>query len=121
MTADIPEPPADFLRGRTAIQIRDTDQVATATADIEPGETVYITGVRNGAQVLARQRIPAGHKIALVGIHAHTEIRKYGEVIGLATSDIGEGEHVHVHNCRGLKARRFTTDHQDGTDHGDAL
>ena len=98
----------DRIGGKTAIQIRDTNHVATATADVEPGETVFVTGVRNGSQLVARHRIPAGHKIALVSIPVNTEIRKYGEVIGLAISDIGEGEHVHVHNCRGLKARRFS-------------
>ena len=94
-------------RGKTAIQIRPIDHVATATADIAPGETVYVTGVGNGAQLIARQPIPIGHKIALTPIQKNSEIRKYGEVIGIATSDIGEGEHVHVHNCRGMKARRF--------------
>ena len=31
-------------------------------------------------------------------------VRKYGEIIGLATKDIQQGEYVHVHNiesCRG--------------------
>ena len=28
---------------------------------------------------------------------------KYGERMGIATADIEPGEHVHVHNVRGLK------------------
>jgi altronate dehydratase small subunit len=30
---------------------------------------------------------------------------KYGETIGLATSDISPGEHVHVHNVEGQRGR----------------
>ena len=34
-----------------------------------------------------------------------TPIIKYGETIGLATEDIKEGDHVHVHNVEGLRGR----------------
>jgi len=30
---------------------------------------------------------------------------KYGEVIGRATKDIGEGTHAHVHNIESLRGR----------------
>ena len=30
---------------------------------------------------------------------------KYGETVGLATEDIGAGQHVHVHNVEGIKGR----------------
>ncbi len=42
--------------------------------------------------------IPAGHKVALHAISAGSPIRKYGQVIGVATRDIAEGEHVHTDN-----------------------
>jgi altronate dehydratase small subunit len=32
-------------------------------------------------------------------------VRKYAEVIGLATEKIARGQHVHVHNVEGLKGR----------------
>jgi altronate hydrolase len=48
--------------------------------------------------VVARAGIPQGHKIALREIKAGTPVRKYGQVIGVATEDIAPGDHVHVHN-----------------------
>jgi altronate dehydratase len=92
---------------KTAIQIRDVDHVATAVAELLPGETVIVSGVRNGHVIEVQERIPAGHKIALRDIAADQEILKYGEPIGIATDDIVAGCWVHVHNCRGAKARRF--------------
>lgn len=44
--------------------------------------------------------IPFGHKAALRPIACGESIIKYGVVIGIATADIGTGEHVHVHNCQ---------------------
>lgn len=43
--------------------------------------------------------IPFGHKAALVDIKAGESIVKYGVVIGIATENIDQGVHVHVHNC----------------------
>jgi altronate dehydratase small subunit len=92
---------------KTAIQIKDTDHVATLTEAVLAGETVRVTGVASGRTIVARADIAAGHKIAMANIANHTEIRKYGEVIGVSTAAIVRGDHVHVHNCRGLRGRRF--------------
>ena len=94
---------------KTAIQIRDQDHVATVVTALEPGDIVHITGITEGRTLSAREAIPVGHKIALHRIGAHEEILKYGEVIGAATADIEAGGWVHVHNCWGLKARRFSS------------
>lgn len=91
----------------TAIQILSMDTVATAVQILEPGEPVRITGVQNGASLVALEEVPSGHKIALRDIEKGEHILKYGEVIGAATEDIPAGSWVHVHNCRGVKARRF--------------
>lgn len=42
--------------------------------------------------------VPAGHKIARRAVRAGALVHKYGQVIGAATADIAEGDHVHVHN-----------------------
>jgi hypothetical protein len=42
--------------------------------------------------------VPARHKIALVDIDTGETVRKLGHAIGIATSRIAAGEHVHVHN-----------------------
>jgi altronate hydrolase len=42
--------------------------------------------------------VPTGHKIARRAISAGEPVRRYGQIIGLATVDIAEGDHVHSHN-----------------------
>ena len=91
----------------SAIQIRSTDTVATAVAKLATGDTVQITGAKTGTQINVSQDIPRGHKIALRDIASGEHVLKYGEVIGMATEDITMGQWVHVHNCRGIKARRY--------------
>ncbi len=93
---------------KVAIQIRETDHVATAVCELLPGDLVIVSGVRNGHVIEAREQIPLGHKIALRPIAADKEIFKYGEPIGIATTDIEAGCWVHIHNCVGAKARRFS-------------
>ncbi len=48
--------------------------------------------------VPVRQPIPSGHKVALREIGAGEPVRRYGQVIGLASQTILPGEHVHIHN-----------------------
>ena len=68
------------------------DGVVIARASLLPGAQV-------AEGVAAKQRIPAGHKVA-VRPHAVGEpIRRYGQIIGFATAPIAPGEHVHVQNC----------------------
>ena len=38
--------------------------------------------------------------VEVLGFCTWEEIKKYGEVIGVATSDILRGNHVHVHNIK---------------------
>ena len=49
--------------------------------------------------VVARATIPAGHKMATAAIAAGNPVRKFGQIIGFATSAIGPDEHVRTHNC----------------------
>jgi hypothetical protein len=93
---------------KIAIQIRESDHVATAVSELLPGDVVIVSGVRNGHVIEAKEQIPLGHKIALQPIAADQEIYKYGEPIGIAIVDIEAGCWVHIHNCLGAKARRFS-------------
>jgi len=93
---------------KMAIQIKEADHVATAVVELLPGDAVIVSGVRNGHVLEVRELIPAGHKIALRDIAADEEILKYGEPIGVATAAIDAGYWVHIHNCHGAKARRFS-------------
>lgn len=70
------------------------DDVAVARGDIVEGQ--YLSA--DGIELIARQAIPSGHKIALRSIVPGHHVRKYGQPIGEATRNIEPGDHVHVHN-----------------------
>ena len=42
--------------------------------------------------------VPRGHKIATTGIARGAQVLRYGQIIGVATTDIAAGDHVHTHN-----------------------
>lgn len=76
--------PAAFHR------IHPDDDVAVALRDADTGE-------RFGA-VAAAGPIARGHKLALRPIAAGAPVRKLGFPIGVATTAIAAGQHVHIHN-----------------------
>jgi altronate dehydratase len=78
--------------------LNEADNVAVLLAAAEPGQKVL--------GQLARDPIPSGHKIALRNIPAGSPLLKYGQVIGTAAIDIGEGQHVHSHNVEVGQAQR---------------
>lgn len=75
--------------------LREGDDVAVATRELNPGDTASAPGT---GPVAVRQPVPRGHKIALRAVPAGAEVHKYGQVIGVATTDIAPGDHVHAHN-----------------------
>ena len=75
-----------------------SDPVGLARVDLEPGVELDV----DGSSLTVRDLVPRGHKLALVDLPVGTEVRKYGQPIGLATRDIAAGEHVHEHNLRSL-------------------
>ena len=87
-----------------AVHLHPQDQVAIAKADLRAGTTVVVGGrAESPYQVVVCQLIPSGHKVALKPIAAGEPVRRYGQVIGLASRAIAPGEHVHTHNL-GLEA-----------------
>jgi altronate hydrolase len=76
------------------LRLHRSDDVAVALRPISAGETIEV----DGAQVVALEAIPHGHKVAVEGIAAGTSVRKFGWPIGRATGDIVAGAHVHSHN-----------------------
>jgi altronate dehydratase small subunit len=82
------------------------DNVATALRPLEQGESMEVELGGGTVTIRVRQAIPFGHKIALTALAKGDEVRKYGEVIGLATQRIAQGQHVHVHNVKGPETRR---------------
>jgi altronate hydrolase len=49
--------------------------------------------------VVALQRVPKGHKAAILPISEGQPILKFGQIIGFASEAIAPGSHVHTHNC----------------------
>src|SRR3984885_601873 len=78
--------------GGTAVRLHPTDNVVVASTRLPQGTFLA------GENIHAAEPIPSGHKIATTAIAAGEPVRKYGQVIGVATRDIAAGAHVHVHN-----------------------
>ena len=78
--------------GGTAVRLHPTDNVVVASTRLPRGTFLA------GENVHAIEPIPSGHKIATAAIVSGEPVRKYGQVIGVATRDIAAGAHVHVHN-----------------------
>jgi hypothetical protein len=72
----------------------DRDTIAIATVDLRVGDHVEAAG----ASFVMRDDVIRGHKVALRRMPMGTDVLRYGEVIGAATSTIEMGDHVHVHN-----------------------
>jgi altronate hydrolase len=72
------------------LQIHPSDSVAVALRALAAGES--------WRGVTVTQPVPRGHKLALQALRAGGTVRKYGQPIGLALSDIAPGEWVHSHN-----------------------
>lgn len=74
------------------------DNVAVACKAIKSGTSLEFPG---GNKVTVVNDIQFAHKFALRDLTTGDKIYKYGEVIGIATTFIGRGEHVHIHNIQG--------------------
>ena len=86
---------------RNAMIIDAKDNVAVAIEPIAKGDTaVYICEGR-AESLPALEDITIYHKLATRDIAKGEPVVKYGEHIGVASSDIKAGEHVHVHNVEG--------------------
>jgi len=88
-----------------AILLTAKDDVAAVLAPLPANGEVSVTLSTSGEplrRLTTRGAIPFGHKIAVRPIAAGQKVVRYGYPIGVATRDIGEGEHVHAHNMRSL-------------------
>jgi altronate dehydratase small subunit len=81
-----------------AIVINESDNVATAMADLFEGEVGRFMSEGRIMEISVVESIPQYHKFAIRHILRSEMILKYGEIIGQATCDISAGSHVHVHN-----------------------
>jgi len=78
------------------IELAEADNVLILATRLEAGEAIQVRGI----EVTTVDGLSLGHKIASRNIAAGDSILKYNFPIGVATTDIALGEHVHVHNVR---------------------
>ena len=86
---------APFLRPN-AVRIHAADNVAVAIHPLEAGAIIEV----EGARVVLREPIAAGHKVALRALDAGEPVVKYGFPIGALTAPVVAGEWVHSHNLK---------------------
>lgn len=79
------------------------DDVAIIVKPGQIGDDCPVSGSDVAQVVTLLDTIPMAHKVALRDIAAGEQIHKFGQPIGVATSAIRKGEHVHVHNMTGLR------------------
>ncbi|WP_455429098.1 UxaA family hydrolase [Fodinicurvata halophila] len=75
------------------VRLNPDDNVLVAARRVTAGTELPSVGLK------CRDDIPAGHKVAARAVAEGEAVRKYGQIIGFATQDIAEGQHVHSHNC----------------------
>lgn len=81
-------------------KINDKDNIVVALADLEKGEVITISN----EEIVIKDPIIMGHKIAPSDMQSGTTIIKYGYPIGNLIKDVKKGEHIHSHNLKtGLK------------------
>ena len=93
---------------KKAIIIGKKDNVATALENINKGDTVVVImsdSENNLIKLIAKEKVPFGHKISLMDIRKGESLVKYNSIIGLATSFIAKGDYVHVHNVESTRGR----------------
>ena len=75
----------------SVMRLNAIDDVLIALADLPEGAALPDGLITNGP-------IPRSHKIATRDIAKGESVRRYGQIIGVATVDIPAGTHVHSHN-----------------------
>lgn len=87
------------MTARSAIRLHPDDNVICLLTDHDAGDNPIADGVDVPVLIGA---VKSGHKVALVPIAPGGKVVKYGHPIGIATQPITPGEHVHLHNIKGL-------------------
>ena len=99
-----------------AIRIHAADNVVIARRQLLGGTLIAEEGVTVSGLV------PPGHKLATRAIAVGEPVRRYDQIIGIATQAIAPGQHVHTHNlafsdfarehapCSGVQATAFVAE-----------
>jgi len=96
-----------LTRAALTIRLHADDDVVIARAQLIGGTTLI------DEKINVVGLIPPGHKVAAHAIRMGAPVKRYNQVIGFASKDIGAGEHVHLHN---LAMGTFDRDYAFGAD-----
>jgi altronate hydrolase len=102
--------PAALADRPRAVLLRPDDTVAVAARPIPSGASIEV----GGRAVRAVEPIALGHKLAVVDLPEGAPVRKYGQTIGFASTNIRAGAWVHTHNVR---ADLFDRDYAFASEH----
>lgn len=81
---------------RDYIRINKEDNVVVALKDLKKSSTLKI----DKFEVVLKEDVLRGHKIAIKNINKGENIIKYGQPIGHAINNIDRGEWIHTHNIK---------------------
>ena len=93
--------------GGPAIRLNAADNVAVALKEIATGTTIP------GSNVVTREIVPPGYKLAMRDISQGEPILKYNVTVGFAKSDLMAGTMLHNHN---VEFREFQRDYRYAED-----
>lgn len=88
-----------------AVMLDSKDNVGVALMDLKPGIEFDLKANERVIHVKLIEAIPYQHKFSVTHIDSGSKIIKQGVVIGEATKDTEQGQHVHIHNMIGLRAK----------------
>ncbi|WP_414473581.1 UxaA family hydrolase [Microvirga sp. M2] len=83
------------------VRLHERDNLVVAVDSIAPGAAAH--------GVMAKNRVPKGHKMAVAPIAQGEAILKFGQIIGFASKPIEPGEWVHEHN---VEMHAFSRDYR---------
>ncbi len=78
----------------SVIQLHPSDNTCVAARPLAAGERIAVAG----REIVVRESIKQGHKLAIAPIARGASVTKYGQHIGEATCDIAVGDWVHTQN-----------------------
>jgi altronate hydrolase len=92
---------------KPVLRLNPVDDVVIAARPLQAGTRIADEGV------VCLDAVPPGHKLATKAVTKGQPVRRYGQIIGFATTDILPGQHVHTHN---LAFDTFERDYAVGVD-----
>jgi len=91
---------------KKALLLDKKDNVATALKDLKKGTKILVNMDKTKlVEVTLKENIPMAHKFAICDINQKDKVYKYGETIGVASTDIKIGSWVHIHNLESNRGR----------------